>query len=627
MKRNLVHLLATISLKKAGIVVRSGVSALMAFMTIAAAASTVQFKPAQTYSAGRRLAMPGYKRIWAVIAEVLVTFSVTAAAQGQVTFSSQTYPLTQTPFQVVTGDFNGDGRPDVAVMSVTAGTVSILLANADGTLSAAHDFPAITPQFSCVLCSFFPGIAVGDVNGDGKLDLVLADSYNPAGPSINVLLGNGDGTFGSAISTVINSVIAADAFLGVADFNGDKKLDVAVFISAGDSNGPIAFLGNGDGTFTPSIMTPAGLSPVASVVADVNGDGTPDIVISTYNPGGGSLVVFLGNGDGTFRTGSQMSEQAPWSATLLPGDFNNDGDIDLASASPQAYDCEFGVCHPIGPGGALAMLSGKGDGTFGGPGVLASGNYGLEATGDFDGDGNLDLVALGAGAISPASPVIMLGDGHGNFPSKSAVSFSNATAGMVSADFNGDGLADIALLNGDLQIELNTTPGFSLAASGSGSGISPGASATYTVNVGQQNGFSSAVTLACSAPASVGIGCSVSPSSVTPGGSTTLTVTTTAASSGLVLPSTRSRSNVVYALWVPIGAFLFGGIGITKGRCGRKKLTALVLGCVVSSSLILQLGCASGSKSIGTPAGSYTISITGTAGSLKRSTTATLTVE
>src|SRR5579862_2836685 len=151
--------------------------------------------------------MPSYRRIWAVIAELLVAFSVAAVVQGQATFSSQTYPLTQVPSQVVTGDFNGDGRPDVAVMSVTGGTVSILLANADGTLSVARDSPAITPAYSCVLCSFFPGIAVGDVNGDGKLDLVLADSYNPAGPSINVLLGNGDGTFGPAISTVMNFLV------------------------------------------------------------------------------------------------------------------------------------------------------------------------------------------------------------------------------------------------------------------------------------------------------------------------------------------------------------------------------------------------------------------------------------
>ena len=101
------------------------------------------------------------------------------------------------------------------------------------------------------------------------------------------------------------------------------------------------------------------------------------------------------------RLDRRLSEQAPWSATLRPGDFNHDGDIDLVSASPQAYNCEFEVCHPVGPGGAIAMLSGKGDGTFGGPGVLASGNYGLEATGDFDGDGNLDFVVFGGRAHQP----------------------------------------------------------------------------------------------------------------------------------------------------------------------------------------------------------------------------------
>lgn len=278
------------------------------------------------------------------------------------------------------------------------------------------------------------------------------------------------------------------------------------------------------------------------------------------------------------------------------------------------------------------MLSGKGDGTFGGPGVLASGNYGLATTGDFDGDGNLDIAALGWPTVTPAPSVIMLGDGRGNFPNQSAILFSNQAIGMISADFNGDGLADIALLVGsDLQIQMNTTPGFFLSASGSGSGISPGASATYTVTIGQQNGFSNAVTLTCSAPASVGIGCSFSPSSVTPGGSATLTVTTMGASSGIVWPSTASPSRMLYAVWLPMGAFLFGGVGFAERRRGKGRLGVLILGCFVCASLIFAVACGGGnsssSKSLGTPTGSYTITITGTSGALQRSTSLKVTVQ
>ena len=593
---------------------------------------------------------------------------------AQVSFSPQTYALKNLPFQVVSGDFNGDARPDVAVLSIYAGTVSILLTNADGTLSAARDFPAITPQASAPAvredqqgsgmkgsrveglsepegrdqavsqsslpavpvsnsscCQYFDGMVVADVNGDGKLDLVVADPNNPTGPSINVLLGNGDGTFESAIVTVLTNLVQADAFFGVADFNGDKKLDVAVFVSAGNTYGPLVLLGNGDGTFTPSVMTPAVVSPIAGVVADVNGDGKPDIVMSTLSGSAGGLTVFLGNGDGTFKPGQQVREETSWRFTLVAGDFNHDGKIDLASASYQWYHCEFGVCTPVLPPGALAMLSGNGDGSFGGPGELATGSYGLAATGDFDGDGNLDIAAFGWPTVRPAPSVIMLGDGKGDFPTQSVIPFTSGW-GMVSADFNGDGLTDIALLNccanPTVQVELNTTPGFILAASAPGPAIPPGGSATYTVSVSQQNGFSGSVNLTCSAPTSAGISCSLSPGSVNPGGTAMLTVTTMSVSSGLMWPG--AGSGWMYALGMPFGTILLGGIGLSPRQTRQKNLSGLVLCCIMGAILMLQAGCAGGGgshKTSGTGAGTYTITISGTSGSLHRSTTATLIVQ
>jgi hypothetical protein len=612
------------------------------------------------------------------ILTTIVSAGLTLSGTGlyaQVSFSPQTYALKNQPFQVVSGDFNGDARPDVAVLSTAAGTVSILLTSADGTLSAARDFPAITPPASGPVghedqegsrikgsrveglsepegrdqavsqaslpavpvsnsscCQYFDGMVVADVNGDGKLDLVVADPNNPTGPSINVLLGNGDGTFGPPIITAMNFLVQVSAFFGVADFNGDNKLDVALCGYDGNASGPFTMLGNGDGTFTPGVINFSGVcGPIAGVVADVNGDGKPDIVMSTLSGSAGGLTVFLGNGDGTFKPGQQVQEETSWSFTLVAGDFNHDGRIDLASASYQWYHCEFGVCTPVLPPGALAMLSGNGDGSFGGPGELATGSYGLATTGDFDGDGNFDIAAFGWPTVSPAPSVIMLGDGKGDFPTQSVIPFTSGW-GVVSADFNGDGLTDIALLNccvnPTVQVELNTTPGFILVASAAGPAIYPGGSATYTVSVSQQNGFSGSVNLTCSAPASVGISCSLSPVSVNPGGTAMLIVNTMGVSSGLMWPG--AGSGWVYALGMPLGTILLGSIGSSQRQTRQKKLIGLVLCYIVGGILMLQVGCAGGGGSHrtgGTGAGNYTITISGTSGSLRRSTTATLIVQ
>jgi hypothetical protein len=155
--------------------------------------------------------MRGLKRIQRAVLYVLALLCCSPlTALAQVTFSTQAYPIKQAPYQVTTGDFNGDGKPDVAVLSLAGGTVSILLNNGDGTFASAVDFPAITPQVFIGLS--FRGIAVGDINGDNKLDLIAT---NP-GASVNVLLGRGDGTFQPPISTLAS----AGEFIGsLGDFN------------------------------------------------------------------------------------------------------------------------------------------------------------------------------------------------------------------------------------------------------------------------------------------------------------------------------------------------------------------------------------------------------------------------
>jgi FG-GAP-like repeat len=239
------------------------------------------------------------------------------------------------PNYVAVGDFDNDGKLDLAAANWNSGTVSILLGNGNGTFQAAVDYSAGPggPH----------GLTVGDFNGDGRLDLAVATS---GGNTVAILLGDGDGTFGPptafAVGAYPESVVAAD-------FNGDGKLDLAVSNFGADYYEPgtiSILLGNGDGTFQPqATYSTGGLSPTALAVADFNGDGTPDLVVSdiTKNDAGYfcEVAILLGNGDGTLQpavvypVGTPSSIPA-FTGVAAVGDFNHDGKPDLAVGSGSA---------------------------------------------------------------------------------------------------------------------------------------------------------------------------------------------------------------------------------------------------------------------------------------------------
>jgi len=250
---------------------------------------------------------------------VTVTTTVSVLlGNGDGTFqAAQTFEAGSGPYFLAMGDFNGDGKLDLAVADLgpstqRAGTVSVLLGNGDGTFQAARSFAAGNTIWS---------VAVGDVNGDGKPDLVVPDGGSN---SVSVLLGNGDGTFQAARSFPVGT---NPVHVAVGDFNGDRVQDLAV-ANYFDFTVSV-LLGNGDGTFQAARTFAASSYPWSVSVGDFNGDGVPDL--ATANLGSTTVSVLLGNGDGTFQA-AQNFGAGLGPAFVAVADFNGDGKQDLAVA-------------------------------------------------------------------------------------------------------------------------------------------------------------------------------------------------------------------------------------------------------------------------------------------------------
>jgi hypothetical protein len=238
---------------------------------------------------------------------------------GNGTFQSAVnFAVGTNPLSVAVADVNGDGRPDLVVANELGNTVSLLLGNGDGTFQSAVNFAVGKgPR----------GVAVADVNGDGHPDLVVAnlDSH-----SVSVLLGNGNGTFQSAVNFAVGVFPNA---VGVADVNGDGRPDLVV--TNDGTNSVSVLLGNGNGTFQSAVNYGVGPHPNSVAVADVNGDGHPDLVVANYGSSsspGDTVSVLLGNGDGTFQSAVNYTVgKSP--LFLAVADVNGDGHPDLITAN------------------------------------------------------------------------------------------------------------------------------------------------------------------------------------------------------------------------------------------------------------------------------------------------------
>ena len=297
--------------------------------------------------------------------------------KGDGTFTAGASPATGTnPVSIAVGDFNGDGIPDLAVLNMgdiahvvyPAGSVTLLLGNGDGTFTATTESPAT---------GMFPeSVATGDFNLDGIADLAVANIHDN---TVTILLGNGDGTFKAAASP--NAYGNPDG-IAVGDFNGDGVPDLAVAEDFGDTI--TILLGNGDGTFKETAGQHTGFRSLFVAVADFNRDGIADLAVNAF-PDGPAVMIMLGNGDGTFRLGSMPEWGANMASSFAVGDFNGDGILDLAVPATPSN---------IWLGKPSRIWLGNGDGTFAAKPMITpgTGNWpGFIAVGDFNGDGEADL--------------------------------------------------------------------------------------------------------------------------------------------------------------------------------------------------------------------------------------------
>ncbi len=255
------------------------------------------------------------------------------------------------------GDLNGDGIPDLVTNGINNNLIYVQLGNGDGTF-----------QTATTLSGAAVDMALGDFNGDGKLDLVFTEDSS----IIFVYPGNGDGTFGT-LQVIHEPQSYAYQHIKAVDLNGDGKLDL-VMTEPSVSGQFSVVLGNGDGTFQPVVnyANAAGTFLPVIAVADVNGDRILDVVLS----GGAGVGVSLGKGDGTFLAPVYTPVDLVLNGIVI-GDVNGDGKPDLLAAEGTAY---------------AAVLLGNGDGTFTAPVTIPTGGASSIAAADFNRDGRLDLL-------------------------------------------------------------------------------------------------------------------------------------------------------------------------------------------------------------------------------------------
>jgi hypothetical protein len=338
------------------------------------------------------------------------------------------YATGRGPTGVAIGDLNGDGKSDLVTANSEGATVSVLLNRGNGTFGAKTDYSAGRSPSS---------VAIADLNGDGKLDLVTTRGRH----TLSILLNRGDDAFQPKRDYATGADPSA---VKVGDLNGDGKPDVAVANTTS-----VSVLLNSGATLAPRVDYKVGPSPMSLAIADLNGDGAPDLATAANED---SSSVLLNRGDGTFRRGHDYdSTSGP--SWVAAADLNGNGKRDLVVASNDWEDDVEDGGVTLQPA-YVYVLAGRDDGTFKRPHTYLE-TYGYAegidalAVADVSGDGKPDLMAArdylnyDAGFIS-----LLLNDGHGGFRERLDYRLGgegDTTADLTLAvgDLNGDGRPDV----------------------------------------------------------------------------------------------------------------------------------------------------------------------------------------
>jgi len=432
------------------------------------------------------------------------------------------------------GDFNGDGRLDYAVPT-NSGPIVILLGNGNGTFT--NGTPITTTLFTPT------SAVVGDFNGDGKQDLAVLSATG----SVNIYLGIGDGTFQAAKNFAVAPALSTPSsrILATADFNRDGIADLVATNSA--LNEVAVLLGVGDGSFlaanyysvaTTGTNTP-GSRPWNVVVGDVNKDGFVDII--TSSDGSGTFSVLQGIGDGTFKANVLIATPAAQVGSVALGQFTTSGLVDVITSSAPDQNIYILKNTTTTAGATPTFTSGT---SF----PMSNGPYYL-AVADFNRDGKLDIIAANSGSAivgPPAVPAatavgVLLGNGTGGFGLATYYQVGGASFFANAADINGDDQVDLTAV---------TTTGVSVLLSGEAESASLSNVSYYGCNA-------QSIVATYGGGGNYGTSTSTPPMSVTPG--------TTMTTLGLTITPTNGVVGQQFMLQATLSPYAYGSAGTNGG--------------------------------------------------------------